>query len=85
HFLFTNNQTYTFHNKPFHTKHTHPTPSTFSPLITPQLPKAPSIKHPVKKPKHFISLTIQHTPQIPNPRPPLNHFPYINKLPLHHQ
>ena len=62
--FFTKNETYTFENKRFDTKHTHGTGCTFSAVITAELAKGRSIKDAVKKAKEFISLSIEHTPEI---------------------
>ena len=81
-FLFTKNETYTFENKRFDTKHTHGTGCTFSAVITAELAKGRSIKDAVKKAKEFISLSIEHTPEIGKGRGPVNHFAYMKKVGL---
>ncbi len=81
-FFFTKNETYTFENKRFDTKHTHGTGCTFSAVITAELAKGRSIKDAVKKAKEFISLSIEHTPEIGKGRGPVNHFAYMKKVGL---
>ena len=53
-FLFTKNETYTFENKRFDTKHTHGTGCTFSAVITAELAKGRSIKMQLKSKRVYF-------------------------------
>ena len=75
-FLFTKDDVYTFENKRFDTKHTHGTGCTFSAVITAELAKGRSIHQAVEKAKSFISMSIEHTPEIGKGRS-VNHFAYL--------
>ena len=81
-FLFTKDDFYTFENKRFDTKHTHGTGCTFSAVITAELAKGRSIYQAVEKAKSFISMSIEHTPEIGKGRGPVNHFAYLKKVGL---
>ena len=53
-----------------------------SAVITAELAKGRSINDKVKKAKEFISLSIEHTPEIGRGRGPVNHFAYMKKVGL---
>ena len=53
-FLFTKNETYTFENRRFDTKHTHGTGCTFSAVITAELAKGRSINDAVKSKRVYF-------------------------------
>ena len=51
-------------------------------MITAELAKGKTIYEAVKKAKKFISLSIEHTPEIGQGRGPVNHFAYMKKVGL---
>ncbi len=75
-YLFTKDQSYTFEQERYDTKHTHGTGCTFSSVITAELAKGKTMYEAVKKAKSFISLAIKYTPEIGQGRGPVNHFAY---------
>lgn len=75
-YLFTREGHYTFTNERYPTMHTHGTGCTFSAVIAAELAKGRSVYDAVAKAKDFISLAIQHTPEIGRGRGPVNHFAY---------
>lgn len=75
-YLFTKEGEYTFTAPRFDTMHTHGTGCTFSAVITAELAKGKSVYDAVAKAKAFISLAIEHTPEIGQGRGPVNHFAY---------
>lgn len=81
-FLFTKDDVYTFENKRFDTKHTHGTGCTFSAVITAELAKRSLNLRSSEKAKAFISMSIEHTPEIGKGRGPVNHFAYLKKVGL---
>ncbi|SCT37170.1 bifunctional hydroxymethylpyrimidine kinase/phosphomethylpyrimidine kinase [Staphylococcus caeli] len=81
-YLFTKEGVHIFKEPRYETKHTHGTGCTFSAVITAELAKGKSIYEAVKKAKHFISLSIKHTPEIGMGRGPVNHFAYMKKVGL---
>ena len=74
--LFTKEGHYEFKSERFPTQHTHGTGCTFSAVITAELAKGKSVFDAVAKAKKYISLAIQHTPEIGKGRGPVNHFAY---------
>lgn len=74
--LFTQEGHYEFKSERFATQHTHGTGCTFSAVITAELAKGKSVYDAVAKAKKYISLAIQHTPEIGKGRGPVNHFAY---------
>ncbi|MBO1199707.1 bifunctional hydroxymethylpyrimidine kinase/phosphomethylpyrimidine kinase [Staphylococcus simiae] len=81
-YLFTKDSVQVFENERFVTQHTHGTGCTFSAVITAELAKGRTIDQAVAKAKHYISLSIQYTPEIGQGRGPVNHFAYMKKVGL---
>ncbi|WP_323704250.1 bifunctional hydroxymethylpyrimidine kinase/phosphomethylpyrimidine kinase [Mammaliicoccus sp. Dog046] len=75
-YLFTNEGIKHWTSERFNTKHTHGTGCTFSAVITAELAKGHTIEEAVHTAKRFITLAIQHTPEIGKGQGPVNHFAY---------